>query len=105
MEPTLPNGCHVLVDRAITDWQPPRIMAVQIDDDVIVRRAAFGDDGQRLLASNHPGWPVSPLPASAEVLGEVRWASFWLSRASSSGEHVEGIPPFTLAQDKGNQAG
>ena len=105
MEPTLPNGCYILVDRASTDWQPPRIMAVRIGASVIARRAAFGDDGRRIMESDHPDWPVVPLPASAEVIGEVRWASFWLSRASSSCEQAEGTPDFTPSQDRGNLAG
>ena len=105
MEPTLPNGCMVLVDCTSTDWQPPRIMAVRIDDDVIVRRTAFGDDGRHLLVSNHPGWPVAPLPASAEVIGEVRWVGLWLKRALSTSDHAEGAPTFTPSQDRGKQAG
>ena len=99
MEPTLPNGCTVLVDHESTDWQPSRIMAVRIDNDVIARRAAVGDDGQPLLESDHPDWPIAPLPASAEVVGEIRWASIWLDRDASAGERVEGIPALTLAQD------
>ena len=99
MEPTLPNGCTVLVDHESTDWQTSRIMAVRIDNEVIARRAVFGDDGRPLLASNHPDWPVAPLPASAQVLGEVRWAGFWLDRTSFAAERVGGIPALTLAQD------
>ena len=97
MEPTLPNGCTVLVDHESTDWRPSCIMAVRIDDDVIARRAAVDDDGRPLLASNHPDWPVAPLSASAQVVGEVRWAGFWLDRTSFAGERVGGIPASTLA--------
>ena len=105
MEPTLPNGCAILVDRTNTDWQPPRIVAVRIDDDVIARRAAFGDDGRRLLASDHPGWPVAPLPAGAEVVGEVRWVGLWLNRASPARDQGESASAVTPSQDKGNLAG
>ena len=105
MEPTLPNGSYILVDYASTDWQPPRIMAVRVGASVIARRAAFGDDGRRLMASDHPDWPVVPLPASAEVIGEGRWASFWLNRTLSAGERAEDTPAFTPSQDRGNLAG
>ena len=105
MEPTLPNGCYILVDCASIDWQPPRIMAVRIGASVIARRAAIGDDGRRLMVSDHPDWPVVPLPASSEVIGEVRWASFWLNRTSSAGKQVEGTPTFSPSQDRGNLAG
>ena len=101
MEPELPNGCTVLVDHLSTDWQPPRIMAVRIDEEVIARQAAVSDNGRPLLASNHPDWPVAPLPASATVVGEVRWVSFWLDQAASGDEQVEGAPVLTLTQEKG----
>lgn len=78
MEPTLPNGCGVLVDHARTDWQPPRITAVRTDDHVIVKRAALDEEGQRLMRSDHPGWPDIPLPEGAEIVGQVRWVNWWM---------------------------
>ena len=104
LEPTIPNECVVLVDGASTDWQPQRIMAVRIDDDVLARRAALDDDGQRLLTNNHSDWPDAPLPASAEVVGEVRGVVKWLSRATSAGDQAEAAPALTPSQDRGNQA-
>ena len=103
MIPTLPKGSVVLVDGESTDWQPPRILAVLIDDDVIARRAALGEDGQPLLASSHHYWPDTPLPAGAKVLGEVRWVANWLSRAAPANDQVENAPTLTPSEDKGKK--
>ncbi len=46
--------------------------------DVLARRAAIGEDGQRWLACDDPDWPVTPLPAGAEILEEVLWVANWL---------------------------
>ena len=77
MEPTLPKGCGVLVDRTRTDWQPPCITVVRTDERAMVRRAALDEDGQRLMRSDHPGWPDTPLPDGAEIVGQVRWVNWW----------------------------
>lgn len=105
MEPMIPDGCAVLVDGASTDWQPPRIMAVRIDDHVLARRAVLGDDGQRLMENNHPDGPDTPLPADAEVLGEVLGVTTWLSPAASTGEEAGAAPALTPSQDRDDQAG
>ena len=78
MEPTLPNGCGVLVDHTRKAWQPPRITAVRAHERVIVKRAALDEEGRRLMRSDHPGWPDIPLPDGAEIVGQVRWASWWM---------------------------
>ena len=105
MEPTIPKGCTVLVDGARIDWEPPRVMAVCIDDDVIARRAALDDDGQRLLASNDPDRPDVPLPAGTRILGEVRWVLKSLSRATSADDLAGAAPVRTSSQAKAKPAG
>ena len=77
MEPTLPNGCLTLVDRASRAWQPPRIMAVQLGEEMVFRRAATGDDGRRLMVCDHPDWPDDPWPDSAQIVGQVLWVGHW----------------------------
>ena len=79
MEPTLPNGCEILVDHTLTGWQPPRITVVRTEERVIVRRAALGKDGQRLMRSDDPAWPDTPLPDGAEIVGQVRWVNWWMA--------------------------
>ena len=78
MEPKLPNGCRILVDHTRTDWQPPRITVVRVDERVIVRHAALDKEGRRLMRSDHPGWPDILMPDGAEIVGQVRWVNWWM---------------------------
>ena len=73
MEPTLPGGCSILVDRASTDWEPPHVLVVRTDEGLVIKRAARGEDGAAIMQSDHPDWPDAPLPAGAEIVGRVRW--------------------------------
>ena len=73
MMPTLPDGCSILVDRASTEWQPPRILVVRTEDGLAVKRAAAAEDGAPVMASDNPYWPDVPLPDDAEIVGRVRW--------------------------------
>ncbi len=75
MEPALPDGCSVLVDRRRTEWLPPRILVLRTEGRMVARRAARSDDGLRFMASDHPAWPDAPLPPDAEILGQVRWVA------------------------------
>ena len=76
MEPTLPAGSLVLVDRTRTDWLPPRILVVRTDNGLVVKRAAYSKSGQPIMANDRPDWPDSPLPPGVEILGQVRWMAF-----------------------------
>ena len=105
MEPTLPKGCSVLVDSTLVDWVPSRLMAVCIDDDVIVRRAALGGDGQRLLTSDDPDRPDVPLPACAQIIGAVRVVVGPVSRATSTDDEPEAEPAPTSSQAKAEPIG
>ena len=74
MEPTLPDGCSILVDRARTRRRDGGIFVIDTEDGLIVKR--LGKTGRRwLLVSDHPSWEPAPWPREAEVIGEVRWAS------------------------------
>lgn len=73
MEPTLPEGSLVLVDRARTEWRPPGIFALRTGDDPIFRRAVHPDGERRLMAGDRAGRPAVPLPPDAEILGQARW--------------------------------
>lgn len=72
MEPTLPDGCSILVDRRRTRRRAGHIYVLRTDDSLIVKRA--GKEGERwLLISDHPSWDPAPWPRSATIIGEVRW--------------------------------
>ena len=72
MEPTLPDGCVILLDRNRTTVLDGRIYVLRTEDGLIVKRA--GRDGRRwLLVSDHEDWEPVPWPPDAVVRGEVKW--------------------------------
>lgn len=73
MEPTLPQGCSILVDHSRRQPSGGRIYAIRSGDGLVVKRAGSADDGGLLMVSDHPAWPSAPWPADAAVVGEVRW--------------------------------
>ena len=74
MDPTLPDGCSILLDRSRTRRREGGIFVMNTDDGLIVKR--LGKSGRRwLLLSDHPSWKSAPWPRGTEVIGEVRWAS------------------------------
>ena len=75
MEPTLPDGCSILVDRARTRRRRGRVYVIRTGDGLIAKRAGKDDDGGWLLESDHPAWEPVPWPDDAEVVGEVVWAA------------------------------
>ena len=74
MEPTLPAGSKILVDRTRTRRRAGRIFVVTTDEGLVVKRLERRGR-QWFLASDHPSWEPVPWPREAEVVGEVRWAS------------------------------
>ncbi len=76
MEPTLIDGCSVLVDRASRRRRTDRIYVVRTDDGLVVKRAGWdGASGWRLVSDNpdKQTWPTLRWPDGAPALGEVRW--------------------------------
>ena len=74
MEPTLPDGCKILVDRTARRPCTNHIYAVQLKDEgLVVKRAGKGPDHTWLLVSDNPTWTDEPWPDDAELVGEVRW--------------------------------
>ena len=72
MEPTLPEGSAILVDRAQRRRQAGRIYVIRGEDGLLVKRALRQRQGW-VMASDNPAHPPSPWRANAEVIGEVRW--------------------------------
>ncbi len=74
MEPTLPDGSRILIDRASRRRRAGRLYALRTGDGLVVKRAGKGDDGWLLLSDN-PAPEYAPIswPADAAILGEVRW--------------------------------
>ena len=77
MEPTLPEGCSVLVNRASRGRQAGRIFVLRTEDGVVVKRLAV--EGQTWsLVSSHPDWRPQEWPVGAEIVGRVEWMAMTL---------------------------
>lgn len=75
MEPTLPDGCTVLVDLAGADWRPGRIFVVRTGGEAVVARAGSAGNGCRMLLSDRAGLAPMPWPEDGALIGEVRSAA------------------------------
>ena len=59
MEPTLPEGCVILLDRDRRQRREGRIFVVRTEEGLVVKRAGKGTGGWQLV-SDHPRWPDAP---------------------------------------------
>ena len=75
MEPTLPSGCKILVDRHRRRRRAGHIFVITTPDGLIVKRMGKDEDGGWLLVSDNdsPDWQDAPWPDDAIVVGEVKW--------------------------------
>ena len=74
MEPTLPDGCSILVDRNRRELQPKCIYVLRNEDGLVVKRVDRNREGWWLMSDN-PAWPPLFLTEETDVIGEVRWAA------------------------------
>lgn len=75
MEPTLPDGCSILVNRESTKLEDGKVFVIRSGDELLVRRALKHKTGGWLLNSDNPNkrtWPTMAWPHGKSV-GEVRW--------------------------------
>ena len=78
MEPTLVDGCSILVNQANRRRRAGRIYVVRTEDGLVVKRAGKDRADTWLLVSDNPNkqaWPTVPWPDDAPVIGEVKWAA------------------------------
>ena len=78
MEPTLTDGCSILIDLNRRSRLVGHIYVVRTDDGLIVKRAGKNRAGNWQLVSDNPDkkeWPTLRWPADAKVIGEVKWAA------------------------------
>ena len=66
MEPTLPAGSSILLDRCRTRRR---------DGQISVLRAAKGEDGGWWIADDNPAWEAVAFPDAAVVLGRIVWTA------------------------------
>ena len=74
MEPTLPDGCSILVDRGSTELHEGRIFVVRTADGLVVKRVVLGGDGRWFLQSDNRFWETVPVLEDDLVVGEVHWS-------------------------------
>lgn len=73
MEPTLPEGASILIERSPSRPKDKSIYVVRTPEGLIVKRASKDPGGGWWLLSDHPAWKPARWPGSAEIVGEVRW--------------------------------
>ena len=78
MEPTLADGCSILVNHASRRRHLGHIYVVRTGEGLVVNRAGRDPAGVWQLVSDNPDkltWPNRPWPSDAEIVGEVRWTA------------------------------
>ncbi len=73
MEPTLPDGCSILVDRSRREPREDEIFVLKSEDGLVVKRLGKDAKGRWQLLSDNPANPPAPLLYGAEIIGEARW--------------------------------
>ena len=75
MEPTLPDGCSILVDRSQgrRRRRVGRIFVMRTEDGLVVKRAGKDTEGNWQIESDNEDWEPVPWARDSEIIGEVRW--------------------------------
>ena len=73
MEPTLPDGCSILVDCNRREPRQGRLYVLRTEEGLVVKRLGKDDQGRWQVVSDNPGWPPTLLTYGAEIIGEVQW--------------------------------
>ena len=71
MQPTLPDGCSILVDLQGKEFRDGAVFVASTVDGVVARRAARFSDGRQLVSDDGQSAPVRW--QGSDVIGEVRW--------------------------------
>ena len=75
MEPTLPDGCSILVDRKRREPHEDRIYVMRTEEGLVVKRLGLDEEGDWQIESEHSAWPPAPWTDTTEIIGEVRWSA------------------------------
>ena len=74
MEPTLAEGCSILIDRARIRRKIGYIYVILTDNGLIVKRLELLGNAWHLKSDN-PAWEQIAWPADAEIIGRVMWTA------------------------------
>ena len=75
MEPTLPDGCSILVDRKRREPEEDRIYVIRTEEGLVVKRLGLDEKGRWEILSDNPAWEPALLTYGSEIIGEVRWTA------------------------------
>ena len=89
MEPTLPEGSTILVNRDSKDLRDSGIFVLQTSDGLVVKRVRGMNDAW-ILVSDNAHWPPAAMDVSDAVIGEVIW------NARTIQQHGQGHHPPTF---------
>ena len=76
MEPTLADGCAILIDLLSRARHSGRMYVIRIGDELIVKRIVRDPEAGWLLVSDNPDkktYPTQPWPDDARIVAEVKW--------------------------------
>ena len=73
MEPTLPDGCSILVDRQRREPHEGQIYVMRTDEGLVVKRLGKDEKGRWLVVSDNSDCPPAPMLYGTDIIGEVRW--------------------------------
>ena len=73
MEPTLPDGCAILIDRNRRRRLAGHIFTLRTEDGLVVKRLGRSPDAGWQLVSEHPAYPPAAWTPGTEIIGEVKW--------------------------------
>ncbi len=72
MEPTLPAGCSILINRARIHRKKDYIYVMYTQEGFIVKRIGQANDAWQILSDN-PAWEKTGWPDDTEIVGQVMW--------------------------------
>ena len=73
MEPTLPEGSSILVDRNRREPRDGGIFVMRTVEGLVVKRVGQDGSGSWQAISDNPSWETVPMLYGTDVIGEVRW--------------------------------
>ena len=74
MEPTLPSGCSIIVDRNLWELRNGCIYVMRTEEGLVVKRVKQNAQGWWLMSDN-PEWPPLALTEDTDIIGQVRWVA------------------------------
>ena len=75
MEPTLPDGCSILVDKQRRTPLEGRIYVMRTEEGLVVKRLDRDEMGRWAIVSDNPDWDPVPMLYGTDIVGEVRWSA------------------------------